>query len=252
MDKILNFLSNPLVAFFLTLLSVIIAIILYYHSPPKVIKCLISSNQLIDNTQSQFSSLNILYGGKQAEKLIVSEVTFWNSSFSTIKKEDLIKKSPFSVTVNDGEILELSVLGGKDTPNQIGVDSIDDCSAKIYFDYLDHKEGGIIQIVHTGNQEINISKELMGGKIVKDTPKSIKTILFSSILGAIYGILIPLLILLYSSYYDFKIESRDFVFITLLPFCMSFSIFILSFIVSSYYYKKYIPKNCKKEKIRKK
>lgn len=242
MDKIWDFLSNPLFTIFLTVFFGIITIIFYYRSPPKVIKCVILSNQLINNTQSQFSNLNILYGGKQVKKLSVSKITFWNSSFSTITKEDLIKKAPFSVTVNDGEILELSVLGGKDTSNQIGVDFIDDCSAKIYFDYLNHKEGGIIQVIHTGNQKIDISQKLMGGKIIKYTKKIIKlkSILFFLISVIIFGILF----VLYMIYCTFELKIKLFLFIIL-----EFFLAIISELFNSIYFNEnYIPKNCKNEK----
>lgn len=247
MDKILNFLTNPLFAVFLTLLFGILAIILYYHSPPKVIKCLISSNKLIDNTQSQFSNLSILYRGKQVEKLIVSKITFWNSSFSTIRKEDLIEKSPFFVTIDDGEILEISVLNGKDTPNQVNADFIDNYSAKISFDYLDHKEGGIIQVVHTGNQEVNISKKLMGGKIVKKyTGIDISTVVF----GIIGLVLIFFIVSLYHSNYDLKMGIRDVLFVILI---FSLILTIIIFVNFSIYYdKEYLPKNCKKKKENKK
>lgn len=241
MDKILNFLSNPLFGIILTVLFGVLAIILYYRSPPKVIKCQVSSNQLIDNTQARFSNLSILYGGKKVEKLMVSKVTFWNSSFSPIKKEDLIKKAPFSVMIEDGEILEFSVLEGEDTPNEINIDFVDNCSVKISFDYLNHKEGGIIQIIHTGNMGINISEKIMGGKIVKYNKKLVRLKILSCLMILISLLSIIIHICDFYGIFFKDINKEYYMFLYVFSFIIViFSSFDLG--------EGFIPKNCKKKK----
>lgn len=147
----------------LTLFFGILAIILYFRSPPKVIKCSISSQKLITNKQSKFSKLNILYDGEQVERITSTEIVFLNSSFSTIRKDDLIELAPFSVEIGNGEILDLSVIMGENTPNQISVNKLKRNSARISFHYLNHNEGGVIQIVHTGDEKsVYVSKKNHG------------------------------------------------------------------------------------------
>lgn len=165
--------SNPF-AWLFTVIVAILALILAYRSvPQKVIKCNVESNELITNKQSILSGLNIYYGDEQVNRVTVTKLTFWNNSFPPINKLDLIETEPFSLSIVDGKILDISVSAGDEASNLIKVSSIDESTAKISFDYLNRKEGGVVQIIHTGDDNVIVSKKIIGGKIVRKSKNRI-------------------------------------------------------------------------------
>ena len=255
--------SNPY-AWCITVIIAIISVVLAYRSiPRKKIKCTYESRRLITKNKSEFSKLNILYGGKQVVSVTVTKVTFWNAAFPTIDKKDLIERDPFSITVNNGEILDLSVLEGEDTSNEIDINKIDNCSAKIYFDYLDRKEGGIVQIVHTGDEDsIVISKKIKGGKIVSSVMDDDIILLGSIFLFLLVFIAMDYLFFTdnrFGIYPEYWFAAKEVIGIDdkyALIFDIINMLFMTFFsIISIFAYKKYrkykkniIPKNCRREK----
>ena len=144
------------------------------------------SSKIIKNTQSNISKVNILYEGNPIDTLTMSKVIFWNKSFPTINDSDIIEKAPLSIYIKNGEILEACVLKGHNTSNNISVHYKDN-NVFINFDYLDRKEGGIIQIFHTGEEnDIDVTRKIKGGRVIlcqenkSDLEKSKKTLLLGT------------------------------------------------------------------------
>ncbi|MDP2045313.1 MAG: hypothetical protein Q8L00_03775, partial [Deltaproteobacteria bacterium] len=85
--------SNPLVivsAYLLSLLSVILAIILYIKSKKMKIPCYATNTiNIFRDYNSNIESLEILYGGKLINNLSITKLAFWNAGKETIKKADL-------------------------------------------------------------------------------------------------------------------------------------------------------------------
>lgn len=170
MTFINQLLSNPWISLFSLFIGILGIIISYRSIPQKKIKYIIRNNELITNKQSVLSNLDIQYNGIKIDKLTVTKITFWNGSFPTINSSDIINADPISLRVTNGELLDFSILNGDKSPNQIELFSSKNDCVNISFDYLDRKEGGIIQIIHTGNENsIDISKRIKGGKIVPST-----------------------------------------------------------------------------------
>lgn len=228
--------SNPWAWLFTVIVAVGGLILAYRSTPQKVLKCKISSSALITQKQSVMSKLSILYDGRNIDNLTVSTITFWNNSFPTINKTDIIDAAPLSIIVNDGEILDVSVLQGGNTPNCIGVVPEDNNTFKIVFDYMDKKEGGIIQIVHTGGKHsIDASRKIKGGKIVvihKSVTK-VKEYVFTLIGSLIYAMFLNGMPMIFPKY------AHVFNIIIL------FIAFASGLLYGWWCNKEFIPKNCK-------
>jgi len=92
-------------------------------------------------------------------------LTFGNKTSPTIQKTDIIDAEPLVTFSKNGKILDVSVLKGNVSSNMIEVSLINDTTANITFDYLNKKEGGIIQVIHTGNRNsIDITGKIKGAK----------------------------------------------------------------------------------------
>lgn len=243
-----NITSNPWGWVFMAALALYSAFMTQKAMQRKIIKCSVVSTRLITNKQSKFKKLNILYDGKSIETLTVTKVTFWNSSIHTINSTDIIEIEPFSIMVENGEILDLSVLRGKNTSNQIEIDYIDIFTANINFEYLDFKEGGIVQIVHTGRENgIQISRKIKGGKIVIS---SNNTILIKKILLILLAlpISISIVLLIYEAYNNdvfpvFINENMVSTIVTIVIFLILLGYSIMSVIIDD---TNFIPINCYK------
>lgn len=249
-----NISSNPFAWLFTVIIGVLSVVLAYRSMPRKKIKCFLKNRELITNKHSKYSKLSILYDGSQVERITVTKVIFLNSGYPTIKGEDLIEKAPFSITINNGKILDICVLMGKDTSNQVDVEYIDESNAKIIFDYLDTKEGGIIQIIHTGEEEsVIVSKKLKGGRIV--TNKDFNFIRFVLLL-LLYPFIFMSIAIVTSfdgifpeSWYVMKEVNTLKNFYLILIFVPLILLFfgglIVSFFISE---RNYTPKNCKSPK----
>lgn len=164
---ILNKLQNNPLIWFLSILLTFVSIYLGRKSiEKKSIRVVFKSNELITNNQSNISKVKILFNSKAIDKLTVTQLTFWNNALPTIYNTDIIEAAPLSIFSKNGKILEISVLKGENTPNRIKVLPIDNTTAYLTFDYLDKHEGGIIQIIHTGDSKsIDITRKIKGGKV---------------------------------------------------------------------------------------
>lgn len=226
-----------LILSFCTFIGLPLSIYLHHKSIKKTINAVLSSNELIVNKQPSFSKVNILYDNRAIDRLTVTKLTFWNKTASPIRQSDIITAAPLSIVSENGAILEVSVLKGENTPNQISASLVNDTTAHITFDYLNRKEGGIIQIIHTGNHNaIDITRQIIGGtiKVKKVSDLSYRRSVLSSLIFAI---------LIFSVY-----QYSDNWIIALLVFSMiiSFTILVATFNYKDIY-KEYIPKNCRKK-----
>lgn len=114
----------------------------------------------------QFKKLKFSYDNKPVEKITASKIIFWNNSFSEIRKSDIAEAAPFKISLKNGKIIDVSILKGSETSNKISITHISETDINITFDYLNRKDGGIIQIMHTGDEDsINISGGIIGGTI---------------------------------------------------------------------------------------
>ena len=214
----------------------------------------ILSNELIKNKQSDLDGLSILYGGKTVENLTVTKLTFWNSSIPTINNSDLIPNAPFTISLKNGIILDVSVLKGDSSSNLIKAIYLNEHTVKISFEYLDRKEGGIIQIIHTGTEDsFDVSKQIKGGYIKKQKTNYLPVIIcFSTYVISIILILCILTPLsqvspLLTSYYEqaelftLKSQYEELGFIVV---CIIMTLPILYSIIKLF--KEFTPKNCKR------
>lgn len=126
----------------------------------------IFSYNLIDSKKIPLSKMKVYYSEENVEKLTASKIVFWNSAFQHIDKADISTTAPLTIELNEGKILDITVVKGDKSPTMVSVSREGEKKAIFSFDYLNRKKGGIIQIIHTGDEDsINISGEIKGGYI---------------------------------------------------------------------------------------
>lgn len=164
----------------------------------------LKSNHLIRGKRSKFEKLSITYDGQQIDDLCVSKFTVWNSGNRTLNRTDMVDSKELTISVVDEcKILDVELIACSEETNNFFVKFEDEQTVKVLFEYADKKEGVVIQIIHTGNDEdIQIDCKIKGGNpiknIVNETAprlfiKLVKKDVFEKISMIAMGIMIVLL-----------------------------------------------------------
>lgn len=115
--------------------------------------------------------LQVLYAGQNISNLSVTKIAFWNAGKETIDKSDIACISPIKIEIDpEYDMLDANILFQKNKSNNFKIElSEDKKNISINFDYLDHKEGAVIQILHTGNDngDLSISGSIKTVKAIK-------------------------------------------------------------------------------------
>jgi hypothetical protein len=129
----------------------------------------IREQRLVTAAVSALPGLAITFGGHPVENLTVTRIAFWNAGSETISKEDVPPLDPIRISATaPAEILDATVL--------TVTDAVNDCRLvqetgdfHVLFEYLDHQEGLLMQIIHTGatDKSISVSGRTKGAKSVR-------------------------------------------------------------------------------------
>jgi hypothetical protein len=109
--------------------------------------------------------------GSPVKALTVTKIAFWNAGTETINRQDVVKGNPLSLRAKSGVvILSVSILERTMTFNKLecGLNR-ERTEATITFDYLDHNDGVLIQIFHsgTGNDDIQLEGTIKGARSIQ-------------------------------------------------------------------------------------
>ena len=128
-----------------------------------------NSNSLILKKKSQFEKLSVSYDGQLIEDLCVSKYVIWNSGNKTLNDSDIVTTKEITIkTINNNTILDSEVVSCSENTNNFVIEHVNNHAIKINFDYVDPKDGVVVQIIHTGTREdIKILCKIKGGKDLK-------------------------------------------------------------------------------------
>jgi hypothetical protein len=128
----------------------------------------ITSNNLVEGFSSKIHDLQASYEGKRVQNLTISRVLFWNDGAETIKRDDIETINHVRISPkNDILLLDAKVLASNNNSSQFTVQIAEnDNCIYLNFDYLDEKQGAVIQIIHTGtsSQDLEVIGDIKGAK----------------------------------------------------------------------------------------
>lgn len=166
-----SFVNNPMVSIGslgLAVLGVLLAVIFYFRSQKNKTPCFESnSNTLVEGLHRSLDGLEVHYKGAAQERITISKVVFWNAGRDTIDGQDLVLKDPLRILCPlNIEILDIQIVSDNVELNsiQLGepIESEDGITYPISFEYLDHEEYLVVQIIHNGDSS---EKFIVDGKI---------------------------------------------------------------------------------------
>lgn len=155
----LDYLNQSWFSSLLTIITFIIALILaiYFFIKSRNLKKISLYSEydsILDEKPSVLSdSVDIFFQGKKIERLNKTKIYFWNSGNQTIYKKDIENIDPPKLYANEKvDILQLNIINK--TREVINPRlSLDMGSNFLMFDFLDPKDGLVMEILHTGKQE---------------------------------------------------------------------------------------------------
>ena len=144
----------------------------------------IRSNNIFSGLEHTIPDVEVKFPGygSPVKALTVTKIAFWNAGTETINRQDVVKYNPLSLRAKSGVvILSVSVIERTISFNKLECGfNRERTEATITFDYLDHNEGALIQIFHsgTGNHDIQLEGTIKGARPIQrrslDTPPSKK------------------------------------------------------------------------------
>ena len=167
--------SNPLItlgSFALAIFAIVLAVIFYIRSQKYKIPCFEEkSYTIIEGLQKSLEGLEVHYKSTVQERITVTKVIFWNDGKETIDKADTVEKDPLRIDVPSSiDVLDIQVIDVSSDSNSVDIgDAFSANNKKTYplsFEYLDHNEYFVIQIIHNGasRERFGIKGKIKGVK----------------------------------------------------------------------------------------
>lgn len=164
------FAANPWVvatSFLLGVLGVMVPVLLYYKSVRvRQPKWVAQSSNLVRGFQGKIDQLEILFAGRKIANLTVTRVVLWNDGKETVRREDIAATDPVVIqTKGDARLLDCRLLAANSPTINASLAMPDDTHLTVEFDYLDHRQGLVIQVLHTGlgSEDVEVLGTVKGG-----------------------------------------------------------------------------------------
>ncbi len=244
-------------SFSLGIMSLLLTLYLYNKGRKyKKINYAKKSHVLIQDFESNINKLSLKYDETVVENVTITFLAIWNGGNDTICLSDTSGAAPLSVyTADKSQILEAKIIYSSNKLNGFKIKKTDKDGFEMSFDYIEKKEGIILEIIHTGtsSKSITATCHIKGGEppyLVKFIDKGAGLLFVLDILGVFpflslcLGFIESLIIfkLLGLNIFTFSFFTNSVAFFSLSLFS-SINYISLSFIVSKLLPKSWPPLN---------
>ena len=158
-DRVMSWIDNALSlvgqGWFGTLVGLIAAAVTYLWSRKRTSLGYVHLGEHLLGSASDSlpSSIVVQYDGISIPRLTKSIIIIWNSGENTLSGSDIVSKDPLRFHIGaDGRILSLSILKASRAVNDFRILTApgeDTSEAEFSFDFLDAKDGAVVEILHT-------------------------------------------------------------------------------------------------------
>jgi len=131
----------------------------------------IRTTNIIQGYSSKFNDLQVIYKGENIENLTVSRIIFWNEGAETIDRQDILTANQVRIVALEGiKLLDVKLLASNNPSSQFSVQhAADKGCAYFNFDYLDQKQGAVVQVVHNGisSKDVDVTGDIKGVRTLR-------------------------------------------------------------------------------------
>ena len=174
--KITGLMNNPyawLLLAFCTVAAFVFAIYTWIvGKKKKEFTYLSNSYKIIQKGKSIIPQLQLTYENRNIEDLSITKYAIWNSGNEVINGSDVVSEKPLKIMANvdNAIILDTKVIVESEETNKFVIAERKEKFTTIDFDYVDPRDGIVIQVVHTG-KSLDIDCKIKGGKELKNLNK---------------------------------------------------------------------------------
>jgi len=122
------------------------------------------------------SKIKIMYGREEVSRVFTTYVWIWNNGKKPINKADIPEQSKLKITLHDEKfnpkILDYKVAKVSRSEINFFASNGEENTLVLNFDFLDHYDGAVLEIQHTGSSET----ELDSDGIILGAPEGLKEI----------------------------------------------------------------------------
>ncbi len=116
-----------------------------------------SSLRLIGEKENNLpKEVEVTYNGRVVERLTKTTLIFWNNGTAVIDGKDIIASDPITIVFDKNDnILSYKILKCTKNVNNFSIVKYDDHPYQLLlnFDYLDPKDGAVLEILHDGREK---------------------------------------------------------------------------------------------------
>lgn len=169
-----NLMGNPIAWAILSVLSVFSTVFAIYTwiagKKRKQFSVSCRSNEIIIAGKSNIDKLQITYDNQNITDLSCTKFYIWNSGNTVLNASDIVISRPVRIkSTGDAVILSAEIVRVSEETNNFAIRSITNQLIEMSFDYVDHGEGFVLQILHTGkSQDLEMDCKIKGGSEAKD------------------------------------------------------------------------------------
>ncbi len=174
--------TDPLITlggFAFGVLGVVLAVVFYAKSKKEKSPCYeVKSTTLIEGLHIRLEGLQLQYKGIPQERICVTKLSLWNAGHQTIDKLDVVPNIPFGISCPPGvKILDAKITSVSTPATACAalawMNDNERSFIPLQFDYLDHDDFMIVQIVHDGDEEclFQLKGKIKGVKQIECNPR---------------------------------------------------------------------------------
>lgn len=128
------------------------------------------SNYIIQNNVRKIEKLDLMFDGKKINNLTITTFVIWNSQNTEIRSEDIVSDYELSISGGDeAEILDARILYESEPANKFTIIDSTSQGVRFSFEYVDKKEGFVVQLIHTGKpKDLTVTVKIKGGDPLRE------------------------------------------------------------------------------------
>lgn len=123
------------------------------------------SNYIVSKNKKSIERLNLTFDGKEINDLTVTKFAIWNRQDIEIRREDIATDCQLKIkSIGEAEILDAEIILENEKTNKFSILSLDNKEVVFDFEYMDEKNGIVVQIIHTGDKkDLKVECKIKGG-----------------------------------------------------------------------------------------
>lgn len=156
LDRMLDALAPGWVGSLIGILGILAAIITYFLTRQRTILAYRTKGaRLLGSVEPRLpSEVTVMFRGRSVPRLTRSLIVVWNDGEKTINGADVVASDPLVVDVGEGaEILSHTMVRTSRDAISLSCELADSPNrAVLSFSFLDSSDGGVVEVLHTGEQ----------------------------------------------------------------------------------------------------